>query len=125
MHEYLYYLSACPLIFLLSAKFLRVRKKYFWYEYLALFLLPLIAMVLMSYSIGSAIIWVFFIFCIVGPLIEALAGYTILWMTGKHLWLYESHPIFNRTTSIISIPFWGFAGTVFYSIDRLIGSVWR
>lgn len=120
MNHYLYYLIFSPIIFWLNASFLSFKKKYFWYEYFALFALPLIVLYFMSLATGYEIILVFVISCLVGPVIEISGGYAIKHFTGKHLWLYESHPIFNRMTSLTAVPFWGLAGTVFYSVDRLI-----
>jgi hypothetical protein len=123
MAHYVFFLIISPLIFLLSASFLSFKKKYFWYEYIGLFLLPLFIVYLSFFAEGYLMVMVFFSFCVAGPLVEAIAGNVILHFSGKHLWLYEAHPLFNKTTSLVCVPFWGLAGTVFFSVDRLIASL--
>lgn|GEM_PF-2829465 len=69
---------------------------------------------------GVSVVYVFVIWCVIGPLLEAVVGYTYFNLTGGHLWVYEKCSIFNRTTSMLSIPFWGFAGATFYAVDKLV-----
>jgi hypothetical protein len=122
---YLYFVIFLPINFLLLAKFMPHRKSYFWYEYFGLFCLPLLVTVALSYSAGW-IAWVIFIvWCIIGPIFEACVGYTYLWLAGKHLWVYERAPLFNKTTSYLSILFWGFAGVVFWAVQRFVTIVLR
>jgi hypothetical protein len=120
MTEYIAYVLSVPLGFLLTSKFLHLKKKYFWFEYAAIFLIPTVVLSVMYLTQGKKILVLFFIFCLAGTLAEAVVGYTYLNMTGKHLWVYEKYPIFNRTTSLLSIPFWGFVSVAMYSIQKVI-----
>ena len=98
------------------------KKRYFWYEYFGLFVFPLAVTAALAYAAGI-IAWVILIvWCVVGPLLESSAGFSYLWLTGRHLWVYERAPLFHRTTSYLIIPFWGFMGVVFWAVERFIAT---
>ncbi len=121
--NYLLFVLFLPLNFLLLSKTMPHKKKFFWYEYVGLFILPVFVVAALSYVHGRIIWTLFFIWLIAGPFFEALVGFTHLFLTGKHLWVYEKLPLFRRTTSYLSAPFWALAGTVFYAVERFISQV--
>ncbi len=120
MHYYWIYLFSIPLGFLFTSHFLHYKKRYFWYEYAAVFLLPSFSLFLLYNAVGLKIFFIFLFWSVAGPLLEALVGKTYLGIRGRHLWIYQTMPIFNRTTSWLSVPFWAFAGLGIWAMNRVL-----
>ncbi len=123
MTYYWVYLFSIPVGFLLTSHFLHYKKKYFWYEYLAVFMLPLVCLLLLYKSEGNVVISVFVFWSLCGIFLEAMVGMTYLRIRGKHLWVYEKYPLFNRTTSWLAVPFWAFVGSGTWAINRVMDSL--
>jgi len=113
------YLLSIPLGFLFTSRLVRAKKKYFWYDYFLLFVLPLISLGVLLITQGIVVIFIFLIWTVLGPLFEAMLGYAYIHATGKHLWLYEKFPIFNRTTSWLVVPFWAFCGLGIWAMYQI------
>jgi hypothetical protein len=95
-------------------------KKYFWYDYLALFILPGYTLYLLYRNVGGIVLWVFFFWVVFGPILEFVVGKSYLNLKGKHLWVYEKLPLFNKTTSWLSIPYWAFAGLGIWAANQVL-----
>ena len=119
------YIAFIIIGFYLASRFLHFRKKYFWFEYLAIFLIPSLVLFMMYLSLGLKIIVAFLLFCLIGPLAEIMVGMLYYKVFGKHLWIYEKFPICNRTTSLLSIPFWGFVCVVMYMMQQLVFFIFK
>lgn len=102
---------------------MHLKQKYFWYEYVAIFVIPMLVLAIMCWSFGLKMLLAYLLFCVIGPMAEIMVGMTYLKIFGKHLWVYEKFPVFNRTTSLLSIPFWGFVCIVMYMMQLLLFSV--
>jgi hypothetical protein len=122
-YYYFFYILSVPIGFLLTAHFLRMKKKLFFVEYALVFLLPLGSAYFLYKLDGFRVIVVFFSWLVLGPFLEALVGYTYLGITNRHLWIYERYSILNRTTSYLSAPFWAFAGLGMWAFNELL-KVW-
>lgn len=120
---YFFYILSVPIGFLFTAHFLRLKKKLFFLEYTLIFLLPFFSAYLLYRIDGVRVLIIFLAWLILGPFLESMIGYTYLWITGRHLWLYERYPVFNRTTSLLSAPFWAFAGLGMWAFNELL-KVW-
>lgn len=120
IHFYWIYILSVPFGFLFTSHFLRLKKKYFWHEYVLLFVLPGLASAFLYVIDGVRVLIVFFTWFALGPFLEAMIGYTYLGVTKKHLWIYERFSMLNRTTSILSAPFWAFAGLGVWAFNELI-----
>lgn len=114
------YVLSIPVGYLLTSHFLHYKKKYFWYDYAAIFLLPAMAFALLYEAEGKKILYVFVFWVVFGPLLEILVGQTYLSLTGRHLWVYEKLTISNRTTSWLSVPFWAFGGLGMWALNRVL-----
>ncbi len=114
------YIFSIPIGYLLTSHFLHYKKKYFWYDYAAIFLLPGVALGLLYTAEGAKVFQVLAFWVICGPVLEIIMGQTYLKLMGRHLWVYEKLPISNRTSSWLSIPFWAFGGLGMWAINRVL-----
>lgn len=87
-------------------------------RYLYLLLPPLVAFFYLLNNIGLPILKVFFIFAIMGTLLEGIVGFAYHMVVGKRLWTYSLHSL-GGYTSFLAIPYWGFVGVLAWFIVRL------
>ena len=114
------YVLSIPVGYLLTSHFLHYKKKYFWYDYAAIFFLPGTAFGLLYFAEGVKVLYVLFFWVVFGPMIEMMLGHTYLKLMGRHLWIYEKFPFSNRTTSWLSLPFWAFGGLGMWALNRVL-----
>ena len=123
--DFLFFIIFLFVNLILLAKTMPHKKIFFWYEYIGLFILPLFVVAALAYVHGYTILVIFVSWIVLGPLLESFVGHTYLLLTGKHLWVYQKLPLFNKTTSYLAIPFWAFGGTVFYSVNEIVQLILR
>lgn len=118
---YALYILAFPLGALISTHVrFRHKREYFWVEYCLFFIPILISAYFLYLQHGVRVVLYFTGGGIVGPFLEAMIGYAYLRATGRHLWLYGKTAIFNRTTSLLSGPYWGAAVLATWALSKLI-----
>lgn len=120
MFRYLLFIFSMPLGFFITFRFFNFKRGFSWLEFILSFSLPGLALYYLYLQEGAIVLISYFIFCIIGPLAESLVGITYLKLSGEHLWIYERYPLFNRTTSFLSIPYWGFVGTGVLAIEKFL-----
>ncbi len=120
MINYLLFIACIPVGFFLDTVFMRAGNGFGWAKYFFIFLIPTIGLINLCLYDGPKILVFFLVMCVIGPLSEATVGLTYLRVAGRHLWLYERLPLFNRTTSYLSILFWGFVSTGVYCVERVV-----
>ena len=71
-----------------------------------------------TYFVGLNALRIFLLFALLGPLGEWCIGFAYQAIVGQKLWTYHRFSI-NGNTSLLAIPFWGFAGVLFYYLSRI------
>jgi len=88
-------------------------------RYFFLLLLPIIGTLITFLLAGIPAIKTFFIFTLLGPIFEWCVGFSYESIVGEKLWTYQKYSI-TGNTSLLAIPFWGFAGILFYYLARIL-----
>jgi uncharacterized membrane protein len=88
-------------------------------RYIYLLLMPIIGVISSWYLVGSSIITIFITFSLIGPFFEWIIGYAYNSIVGQRLWTYHRYAV-NGYTSLLTIPFWGLGGVLFYFLARII-----
>lgn len=88
-------------------------KGFRWSEYIALLIFPLMGIVWLTYKFGSVILFIYFSSAILGTFLEGFLGWSYHKALGSRLWEYKRLDI-SGYTSLLSVPFWGIAGTLFF-----------
>ncbi len=120
MAYYWFFMLSIPVGFLLTSHFLHYKKRYFWFDYIAIFLLPAVTLILLYRAEGVHVLYIFLFWAFMGPFGESIIGRTYLKILGRHLWIYEKFPIASRTTSWLSVPFWAFVGLGIWATNQVI-----
>lgn len=60
---------------------------------------------------------VYMVFAAVGTALEWMIGYAYHGVVGQRLWTYHTYSIYGYT-SFLSVPIWGFAGILFWSLSE-------
>jgi uncharacterized membrane protein len=94
----------------------RKTKKFRWSEYVAMLIGPSIGAALFVYMHGQPFLHFFLASCIVGWLAEAILGFAYHKILGQKFWIYKEYPVLNGYVSILTFPFWGFAGALFFKL---------
>lgn len=82
-------------------------------RYFFLFLTPFLGVVLMSYIADSSVWKFFFIFMILGTILEYCVGYSYQKVVGQRLWKYNKYSLGGHT-SLLAVPLWGLCGVLVY-----------
>jgi uncharacterized membrane protein len=88
-----------------------------WTDYLMLLILPALGVVWLTYQFGLVIIVLYGISAVGGTFMEYLLGFAYHKAASRMLWTYNKMAI-HGYTSILSIPFWGFAGIFFFLMAK-------
>lgn len=89
-------------------------------RFLGLLFFPLLATGTMLWFTGGQLVMVFLVFSVVGTVLEWTLGFCYQQIVGQRLWTYHRFPISGHT-SLLSIPFWGIAGVMFWLLVRVFG----
>jgi hypothetical protein len=95
------------------------RKHFHFIRYMYLLLFPTIGIIVSIYIGGSTAFKTFLLFSLLGPLCEWCIGFAYQQIVGQKLWTYHRYALAGNT-SLLAIPFWGFAGILFYYLARII-----
>lgn len=106
--------------FFLAFLYGRKTKKFRMSEYLAILIGPLLSVCLLVYIYGIKILILFLESSIIGFCFEYLFGFLYHKVLNKRLWNYYRFSL-NGYTSFLSMPLWGIAGIIFWSIAKIIG----
>ena len=98
----------------------RRTKKFKWNEYVAIIIVPIIAIVLFTIFVDSRIINLFIISCIAGFAFEYIFGLAYHKTLNKRLWEYKYLSV-GGYTSLLSIPVWGIGGVTFWFLSKIVG----
>lgn len=112
--------SICLVGFYLAYLYGRCTKKFLWKEYVAIIVWPLLSVIILMFFIGIDLLKLFVISMIVGTIFELLLGFVYEKVLNQKLWKYNQFSI-KGYTSLLSIPLWGIAGVVFWSIGKIVG----
>jgi hypothetical protein len=96
-----------------------VRKHFHLIRYLYLLLFPTFGVFVSFYVGGQTAFKTFLLFALLGPLCEWCIGFSYQVIVGQKLWTYHRYTI-TGNTSLLAMPFWGFAGVLFYYLARII-----
>ncbi len=99
----------------------RKTKKFRWSEYEAIILVPILCTFILAYVYGVVILYDFLVSAIVGMLLEYTIGFVYHKTLNQRFWIYTRYTIGNGYTSWLTLPFWGFAGIVFWLIGKNVG----
>jgi uncharacterized membrane protein len=94
-------------------------KNFLWRKYLAILAFPIAGVFIFSVLINIKVLILFVISSLVGFAFEYIIGLTYHKTIHEKLWSYGRLNI-NEYTSLLSVPFWGIAGIVFWLIVELI-----
>ncbi|MCK5285659.1 MAG: hypothetical protein KAJ58_00315 [Candidatus Pacebacteria bacterium] len=106
--------------FYLAYLYGRKTKTFKWNEYIALVIPPTLIVVFYLYLEGINIIKLYFISAIIGSILEYCLGLAYHKTLNKRLWTYNKLTK-NGYTSLLSIPFWGAAGILFWRLSVIVG----
>jgi uncharacterized membrane protein len=116
-----YFLTAfCLVGFYLAYLYGRKTKKFRWSEYIAIMIWPLLSIAFLAVYVNYKIFYLFVVSMVAGTCFEYLFGLVYEKTLNKKLWKYDRLAI-SGYTSWLSIPIWGVAGVVFWSLGRIIG----
>ncbi|MBI2514748.1 hypothetical protein HYV91_00960 [Candidatus Wolfebacteria bacterium] len=106
--------------FYLAYRYGKNTKKIRWNEYLALIIIPILAVLTLSYLFNERILALFLISAFVGTLLEYLIGLAYHKTLNQRLFTYNRLSM-GGYTSLLSIPIWGVAGVMFWFISKMVG----
>ena len=106
--------------FYLAYLYGRNTKKFSWNEYIAILIGPLISVIILILYVNWKILYLFVISMLFGTVFEYLFGLIYEKVLNQKLWKYNRFSI-HGYTSLLSIPIWGIAGVVFWSLGKIIG----
>ena len=112
--------AICLIGFYLAYLYGRKTKKFRWSEYVAIMIWPLLSVAGLAFYTGWKVINLFIISMIIGTCFEYLFGLVYEKTLNKKLWEYNYLSI-HGYTSLLSIPLWGVAGIIFWSLGKMIG----
>ncbi len=95
-------------------------KGFHWDKYAAFVALPLLAIVWYAVSVDLRILLFFAIAMAGGTIAELVLGFFLEQSLGAKLWQYPRFSVAGYT-SFLSIPIWGFAGTMFWLLASFVG----
>ena len=98
----------------------RKTKRFRWSEYVALFIFPFSTVLVIAYLNGPRIIAFFLISAFVGFTLEYILGLSYEKTLNSRLWEYKRYSI-GGYTSMLTLPFWGVAGVVFWFLAKVVG----
>lgn len=98
--------------FYLAYLYGRKTKRFRWSEYIATLFIPTLFIFIQAHYIGVQILYLFFVSCVAGFLLEYIVGLTYHKTLNQRLWTYKRLSV-GGYTSLLSIPIWGVAGVVF------------
>jgi hypothetical protein len=102
--------------FIFKAKYKRYH--YSFSRYLFFLLFPLTALLFVLADQGFKILTIFIFFSVIGPILEALAGYSYHMVVGQRLWTYHRHSL-KGYTSVLSAFLWGLGGVLFWLLVEI------
>ncbi|OGI76263.1 hypothetical protein A3C57_00150 [Candidatus Nomurabacteria bacterium RIFCSPHIGHO2_02_FULL_33_12] len=88
-------------------------------RYLFLISIPLLAVLVMSFTVSLSILKYFLIFAVLGTILEYCIGYSYKTVVGQRLWMYNKYSIAGHT-SLLAIPLWGLCGALIYLLSKAI-----
>jgi len=106
--------------FYLAYRYGRKTKRFKWSEYMALLIWPVLFVLAFAYFVDVKILSLFLVSCFVGFVLEYILGFAYHKTLNKKLWTYKRLSL-NGYTSLLSIPFWGVAGVVFWFLSKMVG----
>jgi len=89
------------------------------WRYVFLLLFPILGLLLLAGTSGYSVIISYLVFGFVGMGLEALIGFAYHMVLGSRLWTYHRMEVF-KYTSWLTIPIWGFIGTVFVLLEKVL-----
>ncbi len=112
--------TICLIGFYLAYTYGHKTKKFKWSEYFLIIIWPLISIAILSVYIDQLIIKLFLVSMIAGMFFEYFLGFIYEKTLNQKLWKYNKFSI-SGYTSLLSIPLWGVAGVIFWSLGQIIG----
>ena len=104
--------------------FLKTGKKFKTYHYsfgryLYYLITPTTATLYAIFSTGEPeLLFIFFVFSLLGTILEWLAGFAYHMIVGQRLWTYHRHSL-GGYTSFLSVPLWGVGGVLFWLLVQI------
>ncbi len=112
--------SVCLFGFYAAYLYGRRTKSFKWSKYFMIIIWPLVSIALLIFMIDWKILSLFIVSMVVGTVFEYFLGFVYEKTLNKRLWKYERMSL-HGYTSLLSIPLWGVAGVVFWSIGKILG----
>jgi len=103
-----------------ACRYGRKTKQFRWIEFWALLAPPIIWSFALAYFYGTDIFALFAASMVVGIVLEYGLGRAYHQTLNKRLWTYTRYSI-GGYTSWLTLPMWGVAGVIFWSLGKVIG----
>lgn len=87
-------------------------------KYIFFLFFPALGFFLLIGRAGMDIIFYFFLFAILGTILEWVIGYSYHMIVGQRLWTYHRGDI-RKYSSWLAVPIWGFIGLVFHLVTLM------
>lgn len=93
-----------------------------WQKYIALLFTPTAIMAVLAFVIGIKILYLYLVSALVGFGLEYFLGFTYEKVFHRKLWTYDATAYsIGEHTSLLTLPMWGLAGVVFWSLGKILG----
>ncbi|MCK4918407.1 MAG: hypothetical protein KAS02_01320 [Candidatus Pacebacteria bacterium] len=106
--------------FYLAYLYGRKTKQFKWSEYISLVTPPTLIVFIYLYLEGINILKLYIISAIIGSILEYVLGLAYHKTLNKQLWTYNRLSL-HGYTSLLSLPFWGAGGILFWRLSVLVG----
>jgi hypothetical protein len=88
-------------------------------RYLFLISMPILGVLIMSFTVSLSVLEYFFLFAFMGTGLEYLVGSSYETIVGRKLLTYNEYS-FKGYTSLLAIPLWGLCGSLIFLLSRAV-----
>jgi hypothetical protein len=96
------------------------RQGWYWREYFVMIFWPILGVLVLSYFEGLKILLYFLVCALIGFFLEIRLNVNFEKILGEKFYVYRKLTL-KGYSSILTLPFWGAAGTVFLTIAKIFG----
>ncbi|HRY31053.1 MAG TPA: hypothetical protein P5328_01550 [Candidatus Paceibacterota bacterium] len=108
--------------FFLAYLYGRRTTKFYWREYFALIIIPIISTIYLTKYFGPKLLTFYVISSLIGFILEYGLGLAYHKAINYKLWRYHKDEFsISGYTSLLTIPIWGIGGVVFFLISKAVG----
>ncbi len=102
--------------------YVRNRQRPFWHKFIVLMTAPTVSVLLFACYLDPRFLLVYVVSALVGFVAEFCLGFAYHTIMGTKLWKYDAnaYPLLEYT-SWLTLPMWGVAGIVFWTVSKLVG----